>query len=105
MNAAATVYDGSHKYIRITDIDDNSHLYSQDVPVSPEGQVDEKYRVRENDILFARTGASVGKSYRYQRSDGDLYYAVILSILVDTFISKISLPMQPVPEIGSISGA
>ena len=30
---------------------------------------------------------------------------VILSILVDTFISKISLPMQPVPEIGSISGA
>ena len=36
MNAAATVYDGSHKYIRITDIDDNSHLYSQDVPVSPE---------------------------------------------------------------------
>ena len=25
---------------------------------------------------------------------------VILSILVDTFISKISLPMQPVPEIG-----
>ena len=78
MNAAATVYDGSHKYIRITDIDDNSHLYSQDVPVSPEGQVDEKYRVRENDILFARTGASVGKSYRYQRSDGDLYYAGFL---------------------------
>ena len=32
-------------------------------------------------------------------------YKVILSILVDTFISKISLPMQPVPEIGSISGA
>ncbi len=31
--------------------------------------------------------------------------ALILSILVDTFISKISLPMQPVPEIGSISGA
>ena len=78
MNAAATVYDGSHKYIRITDIDDNSHLYSQNVPVSPEGQVDEKYRVRENDILFARTGASVGKSYCYQRSDGDLYYAGFL---------------------------
>lgn len=36
-------------------------------------------------------------------SAGQVY--VILSILVDTFISKISLPMQPVPEIGSISGA
>ena len=30
---------------------------------------------------------------------------VILSILVDTFISKISFPMQPGPEIGSISDA
>ena len=34
-----------------------------------------------------------------------IYHEVILSILVDTFISKISLPMQPVPEIRSISGA
>ena len=32
-------------------------------------------------------------------------FDMILSILVDTFISKISLPMQPVPEIGSISVA
>ena len=30
---------------------------------------------------------------------------MILSILVDTFISKISFPMQPSPEIGSISDA
>ena len=30
---------------------------------------------------------------------------MILSILVDTFISKISFPMQPGPEIGSISDA
>ena len=34
-----------------------------------------------------------------------LAHQLILSILVDTFISKISLPMQPVPEIRSISGA
>ena len=32
-------------------------------------------------------------------------YSMILSILVDTFISKISFPMQPGPEIGSISDA
>ena len=30
---------------------------------------------------------------------------MILSILVDTFISKISLTMQPGPKIDSISGA
>jgi len=32
-------------------------------------------------------------------------YSMILSILVDTFISKISLTMQPGPKIDSISGA
>ena len=40
---------------------------------------------------------------------GDLFrlglVKVILSILVDTFISKISLTMQPGPKIDSISGA
>ena len=41
-------------------------------------------------------------NYRAQKDDK---YILILSILVDTFISKISLPMQPVPEIGSISVA
>lgn len=34
-----------------------------------------------------------------------LYEELILSILVDTFISKISLTMQPGPKIDSISGA
>ena len=37
--------------------------------------------------------------------DNAVQIIMILSILVDTFISKISLPMQPVPEIGSISVA
>ena len=36
---------------------------------------------------------------------GCILNTMILSILVDTFISKISFPMQPGPEIGSISDA
>ena len=36
---------------------------------------------------------------------GVRFIAMILSILVDTFISKISLTMQPGPKIDSISGA
>ena len=78
MNAAATIYDGVHKYIRITDIDDDSHTYMDSAPVSPAGVLEGKYRVRENDILFARTGASAGKSYLYQASDGDMYFAGFL---------------------------
>ena len=40
-----------------------------------------------------------------QRQHRRYYSKMILSILVDTFISKISFPMQPGPEIGSISDA
>lgn len=78
MNAAATSFDGEHKYIRITDIDDAAHTYISSDPVSPSGVLEEKYRVRENDILFARTGASVGKSYLYRKNDGDLFFAGFL---------------------------
>ena len=39
----------------------------------------------------------------YQKEPVLIY--MILSILVDTFISKISLTMQPGPKIDSISGA
>ena len=78
MNAAATTFDGVHKYIRITDIDDDSHTYIDADPVSPSGVLEEKYRVRENDILFARTGASVGKSYLCRESNGDLFFAGFL---------------------------
>lgn len=78
MNAAATTFDGAHKYIRITDIDDDSHTYIDCDPVSPSGVLEEKYRVRDNDILFARTGASVGKSYLYRKTDGDLFFAGFL---------------------------
>ena len=63
MNAAAIAYDGENKYIRITDIDEQSSQYISDDPVSPAGQLLDKYIVEENDILFARTGASTGKSY------------------------------------------
>ena len=78
MNSAATEYDGKHKYIRITDIDESTHKYISTECVSPSDIPEAKYKVEENDILFARTGASVGKSYIYDSRDGDLYYAGFL---------------------------
>jgi type I restriction enzyme S subunit len=78
MNSAATEYDGKHKYIRITDIDESTHKYISTECVSPSDLPEAKYKVEENDILFARTGASVGKSYIYDSRDGDLYYAGFL---------------------------
>ncbi|OBX26818.1 type I restriction enzyme S subunit [Gelidibacter algens] len=78
MNAAATTYDGQNKYLRITDIDEFSNGLNVDKLTSPNGLLEVKFRVKEGDILFARTGASVGKSYLYRLPDGILYFAGFL---------------------------
>lgn len=61
------------KYIRITDFDDfgidKDHKY-----MTPESY-SEKHLLRPNDILFARTGATVGKTYFYDGSIGDAVFA------------------------------
>lgn len=80
LNAKATKYDGVNKYLRITDIDDSTRLFSQSDLTSPEkiSDIDAKYLLDNGDILFARTGASVGKSYRYDINDGKVYFAGFL---------------------------
>lgn len=83
LNAAATTYDGQHKYLRITDIDDESRKFSGKELTSPNVDLSNAsdyldYKLQENDIVFARTGASVGKTYLYDTSDGDVYYAGFL---------------------------
>ena len=80
LNAAAKEYDGENKYIRITDIDDNTHEFLTYNLTSPDIDLTdvENYKLAEGDILFARTGASVGKSYIYRDSDGLVYYAGFL---------------------------
>jgi type I restriction enzyme S subunit len=78
LNAAAKEYDGKNKYIRITDIDESSRRYLSEKAVSPDCELDDTYLVRDGDILFARTGASTGKTYIYTTDDGILYFAGFL---------------------------
>ena len=78
LNAAAKAFDGENKYIRITDIDEGSNKYSLSDVVSPDCELDEDYLVKENDILFARTGASTGKTYLYNKDDGKMFFAGFL---------------------------
>ncbi|WP_271004753.1 restriction endonuclease subunit S [Listeria seeligeri] len=80
LNASSKEYDGENKYIRITDIDENSHLFNQKNLTSPDLVLinSDNYLLEEGDILFARTGASVGKSYYYEDRDGKVYYAGFL---------------------------
>jgi type I restriction enzyme S subunit len=78
MNAAAIPFDGVNKYIRITDIDEDSREFKPSPISSPNGEIEDKYKLKEGDIVFARTGASVGKSYLYNTKDGNLFFAGFL---------------------------
>ena len=80
LNAAAKKYDGKNKYIRITDIDDTSREFSLSDISSPDIFLDgmSKYLLSNGDVVFARTGASVGKTYIYRETDGIVYYAGFL---------------------------
>lgn len=78
LNSSAIEFDGKHKYIRITDIDEETNKFVPSPLTSPDQIPNQSYQVSEGDILFARTGASVGKSYIYRKEDGELYFAGFL---------------------------
>jgi type I restriction enzyme S subunit len=77
--SSAITYDGVTRYIRITDINDDGTL-NEDL-VSP-SQVSEKYYLNDGDILFARSGATVGKTLRFKKEFGKCIYAGYLIRLV-----------------------
>ena len=78
VNAAAVPFsEDLPAYIRITDIDDDGRF----VPaphVSVDIKATEDQFLQPGDIVLARTGASVGKSYRYRVEDGRLVFAGFL---------------------------
>lgn len=78
VNAAAARYSETlPTYLRITDIDDGGRFLSES-KVSVDIVASEENYLSEGDIVLARTGASVGKSYRYRRTDGRLVFAGFL---------------------------
>ncbi|MEN8398388.1 restriction endonuclease subunit S [Acinetobacter towneri] len=78
MNSSATEFDGENKYLRITDINEDDHSFNFSKLTSPADDLDDKYLLKNGDLLFARTGASVGKSYLYNSKDGKVYFAGFL---------------------------
>lgn len=80
LNASSKEYDGTNKYLRITDIDDENRLFKTNNLTSPDIELkgNDHYLLKNNDILLARTGASVGKSYKYDEKDGKVYFAGFL---------------------------
>ena len=85
--ASAVKYDGCFRYIRITDINEFGSLNSE--KVSP-NVVDDKYLLNDEDLLLARSGATVGKSFLYRNEYGESIYAgYLIRVVLD---KKIVVP-------------
>jgi len=70
--AGAIEYDGKTRYIRITDIGEDGKLRNE--VVSP-STIENKYLLKIGDLLFARTGATVGKTYLHSSNEKNYQYA------------------------------
>ena len=62
------------RFVRITDISDDGTL-RPDTFKSIDIQIAKEYLLAENDLLFARSGATVGKTFLYQKSWGVTAFA------------------------------
>ena len=73
--AAARPYDPNlPRYVRITDLTDDGRLSLHDPRSADPIQV-AGYELRDGDLLFARSGATVGKTYLHREGDGPCMYA------------------------------
>lgn len=78
IGASATEYvEGSPRYLRITDIGNESRLLFNDIKSLHDSGY-ERYLLKNNDVVFARTGNTTGKSYVYSEKNGKLVYAGFL---------------------------
>ena len=66
-----------YTYLRITDIRDDGTLNMADLK-SVDDEKASQYLLKPNDIVFARTGASTGRNYFYDGTDGEFVYAGFL---------------------------
>lgn len=78
IGASAVEYsEDLYTYLRITDIRDDGTL-NKDELKSVDDERASEYLLKPNDIVFARTGASTGRNYFYDGTDGEFVYAGFL---------------------------
>lgn len=62
------------RYIRITDIDNYGLICNEEMGATA-ANIEDKYILFENDILIARSGATVGKSYIHKKKPYSCFFA------------------------------
>lgn len=76
--------DEQPRYIRITDIDENGLISTAELGATITN-VEDKYILNENDIVIARSGATVGKAYIHKQLPYKCVYAgYLIRFVVDS---------------------
>ena len=85
INAPSVPYsDNLPVYIRITDISDDGRFLPEKI-TSVDNINSNNYFLEKDDLVFARTGASTGKTYLYNPNDGKLVFAgFLIRVKVDS---------------------
>jgi type I restriction enzyme S subunit len=74
-NASGVPWTGTRpRYVRITDIDQNGRLIQSDAVEADSEELGE-FTLEEGDLLFARSGNTVGKTYRHSINNGACVFA------------------------------
>ena len=72
------------RYIRITDIDENGLISYNELGATAK-MIEDKYILGENDLLIARSGATVGKAYIHKRVPYECFFAgYLIRFIIDT---------------------
>ena len=86
--ASAVDFDGNIRYVRITDINEDGTLNND---IKSPNIVDDEYLLNVGDIVFARSGATVGKTYLHRKNNIKCLYAGYL--IKATLNTKMVLPI------------
>jgi type I restriction enzyme S subunit len=72
--------EGDFRYVRITDINRNGELISQDKKYIPYSKEAENFLIQDNDLLMARTGATFAKVLLYKDYEPSVFASYLIRI-------------------------
>lgn len=74
---------GDFRFIRITDIDENGMLKTEDAKYITSSKDAERYLLNKDDLVMARTGATYGKTLLIQENMSAVYASFLIKISLD----------------------
>ena len=73
---------GKYYYLRITDIQDGQVDFEKAPFSDISNEVAPKYILNQGDVLFARTGATAGKSYLFNDKEPSIFASYLIRVVV-----------------------